>query len=285
MPSAQARRGMLARGGSAWPRIGRIVLAGVVGATAAMVAPLRPAAQQAEPPPSIRVAPMIVAAANSETVLAIEIGPLDARPSTSFVSLRGLPPTVALRDGHAVGPGSWAVPLSALPFLTAQIPATQAGQSEIVVSLIATDGQLLAQARSTLVIQPVIQPSAQAGPGAGSRVAPAPTAGQVASAAPPSAMPEAAAEQRARAERLLARGEAYLANGNIMGARDFFERAADAGLAAAALRLAATYDPAVLKRLKVQGVAPDASLARKWYERARDLGSAEAGESLARLGE
>ena len=41
------------------------------------------------------------------------------------------------------------------------------------------------------------------------------------------------AEQHARAERLLARGEAYLANGNIMGARDFFERAADAGLAAA----------------------------------------------------
>ena len=97
--------------------------------------------------------------------------------------------------------------------------------------------------------------------------------------------PEAAAEQRARVERLLARGEAYLANGNVMGARDFFERAADAGLAAGALQLAVTYDPVELKRLKVQGVKPDVALARKWYERARQLGAAEAAGPLMRLGQ
>jgi hypothetical protein len=280
MPNVPSRRGLPAREASAWPLIGRIVLAGLGGATAAAVGPLRPAAQQAEPPPSVRVAPTIVAAANSEAVLAIEVQSLDTTPSRGFVSLRGLPPTVALRDGHAVGPGSWAVPLSALPFVKAQIPATQAGESEIVVSLIAMDGRLLAQARSTLVIQS----SAQAGPGIASQAAPAPTAGQLASAAPAPAMPESAAEQRARAERLLARGEAYLANGNIMGARDFFERAADAGLAAGALQLASTYDRVELTRLKVQGVKPDVELARKWYQRARDLGATGAAELLMRLG-
>jgi TPR repeat protein len=55
-------------------------------------------------------------------------------------------------------------------------------------------------------------------------------------------------------------------------------------LAAAALRLAATYDPVELPRLKVHGVVADLALARKWYERARDLGAPEAASHLARLG-
>lgn len=97
-------------------------------------------------------------------------------------------------------------------------------------------------------------------------------------------MPELTSQERARAEHLLARGEEYLATGNIVAARDFFERAADAGLAAGALRLAATYDPAELRRLQAQGIAPDLAMARKWYERARELGAAEAVERLARLG-
>jgi TPR repeat protein len=83
---------------------------------------------------------------------------------------------------------------------------------------------------------------------------------------------------------LLARGEEYFVGGNIAAARDFFERAAEAGLAAAALRLAASYDPAELQNLQVQGVVSDRALARKWYERARELGAPEAVERLARLG-
>jgi TPR repeat protein len=35
--------------------------------------------------------------------------------------------------------------------------------------------------------------------------------------------------------------------------------------------------------LKVQGIAPDPIEARKWYERARELGAAEAEGRLARL--
>jgi TPR repeat protein len=54
------------------------------------------------------------------------------------------------------------------------------------------------------------------------------------------------------------------------------ERAADTGDAAAALALAATYDPAVLARHKVKGLVPDNAKAAHWYERARDLGSQEA---------
>lgn len=266
MANSPGRRGVPARERSPWRQagslIGRIALGGLAAASIAFLAPSRLAAQEAGAP-NIRVAPTIVVEANTEAVLAIEIEPPGAGAATSFVSLRGLPPAVALRDGHAVGPGVWAVPLSALPSIEAQIPAGLPGNpSEVHISLIAMDGRLLAQARSMLVIQSAPQTSASLAP-----AAPAP-----------------AAEEQARAERLLARGAAYLANGNIMGARDFFERAADAGLAASALQLAATYDPAELTRMKVQGVKPDVGLARKWYERARQLGAAEAAEPLMRLG-
>jgi len=276
-----AQRGLLARWRPAWRLAGRIALAGLAASAAAAALPLHPAAQEAAAV-RIRVAPTIVAEASSEAVLAIEVGPLGAGAPASFVSLRGLPPAVALQEGHAVGPGVWAVPLSALPSLKAQIPSGEPGNpSEVVISLIAMDGRLLAQAKSMLVIRPAPQTGASSAPAA----VPGSGSAQLASAEPQAPTPEASAEQRARAERLLARGQAYLANGNIMGARDFFERAADAGLAASALQLAATYDPVELGRLRVQGVRPDVALARKWYERARELGAAEAAGPLLRLGQ
>ena len=47
---------------------------------------------------------------------------------------------------------------------------------------------------------------------------------------------------------------------------------------------AATHDPRELARWRVQGVLPNLAEARKWYERARELGAPEAEERLARLG-
>jgi TPR repeat protein len=80
------------------------------------------------------------------------------------------------------------------------------------------------------------------------------------------------------------KGRKYLGDANIEAARQFFRRAADAGLAAAALRLAATYDPAELVHLQAEGVVANQAEARRWYERARDLGATEAEGRLARLG-
>jgi TPR repeat protein len=98
--------------------------------------------------------------------------------------------------------------------------------------------------------------------------------------------PTLTAEQKERAERMIANGDRHLEQGNIGAARMFFQRAAEAGLAAGAIKMAATYDPAELERLgvKVQGAIPDRAEARKWYERARALGSPEAEERLARIG-
>jgi TPR repeat protein len=55
------------------------------------------------------------------------------------------------------------------------------------------------------------------------------------------------------------------------------------GLPQAALRLGATFDPAEIPALRATGLAADPKEARVWYERARELGAAEATSRLSRL--
>ena len=82
---------------------------------------------------------------------------------------------------------------------------------------------------------------------------------------------------------LLKRGKDLIANGDIAAARLVLRRAADANDAEAALALAATYDPYVLRGLKVYSFAADAEMARVWYEKARELGSSAASQRLEML--
>ena len=246
--------------------------------------------------PSIRVAPLIVADRASQISLGITVGPPEAVPTNTYLRVRGMPPRVSLTEGHAIGPGSWAIPLGGLPSLKANIPVDAGGRAELSISLLTIDGKVLAEASTALTVgvtvafgpettgpnQPpnrspaIVAPPASSTPPAPQ---PAPRAALLAVHRPP----QISAEDKARAETIVARGETYLANGSIEAAREFFERAAKIGLARAALRLAATYDPAELKRLGVQGVEPDHAKARNWYERAKELGATEAEGQLARL--
>jgi hypothetical protein len=103
-------------------------------------------------------------------------------------------------------------------------------------------------------------------------------------AAPPVA-PAPAQRQLGREEItvLLNRGKHLIANGDLAAARLVLQRAAEANDAEAALALAATYDPIVLRELKVYGLTADAAMARAWYQRARELGSAAALQRLEML--
>lgn len=82
---------------------------------------------------------------------------------------------------------------------------------------------------------------------------------------------------------LLKRGEQLVVTGDLSGARLLLRRAAEAHDARAALALAATYDPLVVRKLGVYGFKPDAEKAREWYEKAKAYGSAEAGKRLEHL--
>jgi hypothetical protein len=82
---------------------------------------------------------------------------------------------------------------------------------------------------------------------------------------------------------LLKRARSLLAIGDITSARLLLERAADAQEAEAALMLAGTYDPQVLGSQDLRSVTPDPAAARVWYQKAAQLGSADARRRLGQL--
>lgn len=266
----------------------------------------------------LKVPSVVLAEPASETRLVIDIDPAEAAPRGSFVRIRGLPPTAALTDGHAIAPGAWAVPTAALKTLRVIIPAGTTGRSEIVIALVTLEGSVIAEAKGSLVVAaarliapspapPVQQPAAAPPPPpqqpapAAPTPPPAPKAEQqaalppptVAPSAPPAVAPKAqepvpSAKElppatKQKAEGLLTRGRALLNDGNVAMARLFFERSADEGLAEGALAMGGTYDPAELRRMRVQGTQPDLAQARRWYEKARTLGSRDADARLKDL--
>ena len=82
---------------------------------------------------------------------------------------------------------------------------------------------------------------------------------------------------------LVVKGQRFVALRDFASARLVFRRAAEAGDAAAALALAATYDPVLLAKFGPAAPAADLDKARAFYEMAQALGSAEASRRLKHL--
>ena len=138
--------------------------------------------------------------------------------------------------------------------------------------------------------QPTLEPAANGAehPSAGPFPQPAPvpapppaaTGAEHPSAAPaPPPAPESAPRPAPAGPRLsaaeiaalVARGDAFLSAGDIISARLFFERAADAGDSRAAMRMAVTFDTAFLEKAGLHGLRGDPEKAAFWYRRASDL--------------
>ena len=254
-----------------------LLLAPLLAATVAF-GPALSQAQSAQP--IISVPPAVAAEPASQAAFPIRVGPPGAVPHNSFVRLRGLPPTAALSEGYSIGPGSWAVSLAALADLKITLPAGSTGKSDIVVTLVAIDGAVLAETRSTLAVASGQKSDPKPDRGQAQREPGAPAAasllrsgvadGAERSAPPPQPVTQPTTPQdRERALRLVKKGDEQLAEGNVAAARLFYERATDAGLAQGAMALAATFDAVELARIGVRGIQPDAKEARRWYERAR----------------
>jgi hypothetical protein len=92
------------------------------------------------------------------------------------------------------------------------------------------------------------------------------------SASARSAAPLPAAEVAA----LLDRGDQFLRAGDVASARLFYERAANSGDGQAALREAATFDPAFLANAGLRGTLGDPAKAHWWYVRAHQPEPAQA---------
>jgi hypothetical protein len=218
----------------------------------------------------------------AQVALPLQLSPLSAVPPGCFIRLRGLPSTAALSDGHSIAPGAWAVPIAALTKLEILLPEGATGQSEISITLVSADGAALAETKATLVVvpRPASTPPAPAAAAAALTLRPAAPQPPTERESGPLLNPEA----RQRALRLVKKGDEQLADGGIAQARLLYERAAEAGLALGAMSMAATYDPVELERLGTRGLKPDQDQARRWYERARQLGAPDAEQRLRRLG-
>lgn len=102
-------------------------------------------------------------------------------------------------------------------------------------------------------------------------------------APPPAPAPSLRSLSRDEIASLYRRGEELVAQGDIASARLLLARAAEAGDARSTLALGATYDPTMLTKLGVLGVAADAAQARAWYAKAAEFGSSEASRRLEQL--
>jgi hypothetical protein len=177
--------------------------------------------------------------------------------------VRGLSPAVKLSEGRMFGPGVWVLSLSALPRLSVRAPA-EISRNDLSLALVTLEGRLIAEAKLTLFVAPPTLKGDQ----------------EPVAAFSPKGMTE---EERTAAIKLLDKGDENIRAGNVAVAQQFYQRAADRGLAEAAMALAATYDPAELARMKAIGVQPNPALARMWYEKARELGARGADARLGRL--
>ena len=119
--------------------------------------------------------------------------------------------------------------------------------------------------------------------------APPPPAQSVERAAPPQVAERAPQPvptrtlDPAEVDVLVKQGQQFVAAGDFVTARLVFQRAAEAGNAAAALALGASYDPVVLSRLGVRGVDADVGKARTWYQKAKEFGAPDADRRLSTL--
>jgi hypothetical protein len=104
-----------------------------------------------------------------------------------------------------------------------------------------------------------------------------------ASAAAFAPTPPASRFSSAEMAELLEHGDTLLRNGDVASARLFYERAAGAGDARAALRLGATFDPEFLARLGLGKLQANPAEAQSWYSRARDLGIVDAKRQINSL--
>jgi len=169
------------------------------------------------------------------------------------VVIGGLWPGSTLSAGQPLTPTAWQVAVDDLP-VNVVPPAGFAGAMDINVELRGGDGSVERRGlRLEWFAKTPPKPAAQ--------------------------VSRPRVQQPGEIAQIVRRGEELMRTGDAAAARLMYQRAAEAGDATAAFRLAETYDPT----LRSSGLAPDIDRAHTWYAKAKDLGAAQASERLERL--
>jgi len=214
---------------------------------------------------------------------AIEKAPPEMPPATSVPALNAPVPAAAAPQAVLSETGS---------NRAGQVPSVEPAEAALIQPAVANAGaaappepavRTSSNSSSPISSNPSPAPAEPDPPAGGStlalRAATAPSAGAEAGPTRATAI-ETASRQTRRASTaeiaaLLSRGDSFFGSADITSARLFYERAAEAGDAQAALRLGQTYDPSFLVWAHL-GSRGNLALAQHWYQRARDLGASEA---------
>jgi hypothetical protein len=219
---------------------------------------------------------------------------LHGRSDGAVVTIAGLAPGMTLSTGYARGAETWQVPAADLAKTWIGPPTDFVGVVDLVAEVHIAETlvhrrllqfEWTATAAPVAAASPAIETQRQAAT-APVAAAPPPIEPQrqrSATVPPRQPIPQARQLDREEIALLVKRGRDLMLSGDLSAARLVLQRAAEARDADAAMALAATYDPAVLRQLKVYGLTGDVATARTWYEKAKEFGSAAASEQLELL--
>jgi len=225
-------------------------------------------------PERLRPPPMREGRHNLRAPMRVLVASVIAAPIAYYFSVGTLS-----RNGHESGGlatlASRMVASTEFPITTEKVPP---GEAEDYNTMVSSRNKLIAAAPPPAQ---KVAPVAIETPAPTQTIVPVPVSPAAEQSAPaPKAMREM---DPASIKLLLQQGEQLLASGDVIAARTVFQRAAEAGNAAAALALGSTFDPEVLIKMGARGVSGDLVKARIWYERAKAYGSAEAPRRLEAL--
>lgn len=195
--------------------------------------------------PTLAIDQVISAKPRQPTRLPLSVNADGVVPDNSLIAIHGLPRGTVLSAGRPDGAGGWLLAPDDLGnglFIT---PGDGAGgASDIIVQILTPDRRVASELHARLVVSASGEPADNH---------------------------ESASTATDEIQVLLSHGRNLERVGYFAGARLFFERAAEAGSAEGARALGETYDPVEFQKLRVHGMTPDPALARKWYDRAREL--------------
>jgi hypothetical protein len=240
-------------------------------------------ALQMDPPPPQRAAAEAIEGMDHHLPLGIFVRGPRKVASTAAIEISGLPSGWALSAGRQFGENGWRIPAAKLSGLVLRPLRGFAGAIDLAVELRLADDTLVERrsVRCTRIGQAppqlieLIRSTAVDSP-------PTPTSlwENIVREQVISNIREPDSEQIVL---LLRVAEGLLVAGDLSAARTLLRRAAKAGNARAALLLGESYDPRLLSRFGVGSPHTDVTLARTWYEVARELGSSDARRRLDRL--
>ncbi len=206
-------------------------------------------ARAAPAPLQIMVKPFEGVHAAMQADLAVAVEPAIPDGFGSRVLIKGLPENATLSAGEKSVDG-WTLTVDDLTGLKVNLPADSAGDTVVKVELRSETGETLAATELPLHVEP---------------------------------SPVQRPDYVSRIAGLMEHGQKMIDVGYISGARAYYIRAAEAGSPEGAMAAAATFDPGALEAMRAHGVQSDVAQARRWYERAKELGAKDADSRLAGL--